>query len=205
MAQLAMVVDLDRCIGCRGGCQVACKTEHEIALGPSRSKFYTMGPVGRFPDIEMYFMPVMCQQCENPSCTEVCPTGACYKDEEDGVVYIDEELCIACQSCRRACPYECNLMNHELHIMDKCNLCVERRDDRLPPACVRNCAGGALQVGDIADPNSEVSRLLEANKEHVYTLKDEGGNSPSGRFILRNCSWIEDLPFVFERRLRGEA
>lgn len=204
MAQLAMVVELDRCIGCRGGCQVACKTENEIALGPSRSSFYTMGPTGHFPDIEMYFMPVMCQQCANPSCTEVCPTGACYKDEEDGVIYIDRDVCIGCQSCMRACPYEANLFNRELHVMDKCNLCVQRREEGLEPACVRNCAGGALHIGDIDDPESEVSKLLAANERHVYTLKDENGNEPSGRFILKNCKWIDELPFDFERRMKGE-
>ncbi|MCD8218691.1 MAG: 4Fe-4S dicluster domain-containing protein [Clostridiales bacterium] len=204
MAQLTMVVELDRCIGCRGGCQVACKTENEIALGPSRSKFYTMGPTGHFPDIEMYFMPVMCQQCANPSCTEVCPTGACYKDEEDGVIYIDRDVCIGCQSCMRACPYEANLFNRELHVMDKCNLCVQRREDGLEPACVRNCAGGALHVGDIDDPESEVSKLLATNEGHVYTLKDENGNEPTGRFILKNCKWIDELPFDFERRMKGE-
>ncbi len=203
MAQLAMVVDLDRCIACRGGCQVACKTENEIALGPSRSSFYTMGPVGQFPDIEMYFMPVMCQQCENPSCTAVCPTGACYKDEEDGVVYIEQELCIACGSCKRACPYHCNFLNNELHVMDKCNLCVQRRDDGLPPACVRNCAGGALHMGDIEDPNSEVSKMLANNEGHVYTLRDDMGNGPSGRFVLRNCTWIKDLPFEFDEKIKG--
>lgn len=204
MAQLAMVVELDRCIGCRGGCQVACKTENEVALGPSRSKLYTMGPTGHFPDIEMYFMPVMCQQCANPSCAQVCPTGACYKDEEDGVIYIDRDVCIGCQSCMRACPYEANIFNTELHVMDKCNLCVQRRDESLLPACVRNCAGGALHFGDIEDPDSEVSKLLAQNEGHVYTLKDENGNEPSGRFILKNCRWIEDLPFVFERKMRGE-
>ncbi len=204
MAQLAMVVELDRCIGCKGGCQVACKTENEIALGPSRSKLYTMGPVGHFPDIEMYFMPVMCQQCVYPSCTEVCPTGACYKDEEDGVVYIDREVCIGCESCRRACPYEAHLFNNEMHVMDKCTLCVQRRDKDLEPACVHNCAGGALHFGDIEDPDSEVSKLLAANEGHVYTLQDDNGNEPSGRFILKNCRWIDELPFVFERKLRGE-
>ncbi len=204
MAQLAIVVDLDRCIGCRGGCQVGCKTENKIALGPSRSTFYTMGPTGKFPDIEMYFMPVMCQQCKYPSCTEVCPTGACYKDEEDGVIYIDREVCIGCQSCMRACPFECNLFNSELVVMDKCNLCVQRRDEDLEPACVRNCVGRALHVGDIEDPESEVSKLLAENEGHVYTLKDENGNEPSGRFILRKCKWIDELPFDFERRWRGE-
>ena len=54
MSQLAIVVEVDRCIGCKGGCQIACKTEHNIALGRSRSTLYTMGPTGTFPDLQMY-------------------------------------------------------------------------------------------------------------------------------------------------------
>lgn len=202
MRQYCIVVEADRCIGCKGGCQVACKTENEVALGTSRSTLYTMGPTGTYPDLNMYFLPVMCQQCENPSCVEVCPTGACYKNDEDGVIYIDRDICIGCQSCKRACPFHANNFNKELRVMDKCNVCAQRREAGEIPACVKNCAGGALHYGDINDRDSEVSRLIRENEGHVYTLKDENGNRPSGRFILRNAEWIDMLPFDFERALK---
>lgn len=202
MKQYCIVVEADRCIGCKGGCQVACKTQNEIALGPSRSKLYTMGPTGTYPDLEMYFLPVMCQQCENPGCAEVCPTGACYKSDEDGVIYIDKDICIGCQSCKRACPYEANIFNKEMRVMDKCDVCAQKREDGEIPACVRNCAGGALHFGDINDPESEVSKLLEENKDYVYTLRDDHGNHPSGRFILKHAKWIDMLPFEFEKALK---
>ena len=67
--QYAMVVEVDRCIGCHG-CQVACKFENDVALGTSRVHTYHMGPIGEFPHLSMYFLTVQCQQCENPSCTE---------------------------------------------------------------------------------------------------------------------------------------
>ncbi len=200
--QLAIVVEVDRCIGCRGGCQVACRFENSIALGESRSRLYTMGPIGNFPDISMYFIPVMCQQCENPACTAVCPTGACYKSDEDGVVYIDRDICIGCQSCRRACPFHANLFNQQLHVMDKCDICSQLREKDSVPVCVRNCAGGALHYGDINDAESEVSKLLETNKGHVFLLPDDSGCRPSGRFILKNEAWIDMLPFDFEAALR---
>ena len=72
------------------------------------------------------------------------------------------------------------------------------------PACVRNCAGGALHYGDINDPESEVSRLIRENEGHVYTLRDDNGNHPSAKYILKNCDWIEDLPFEFEKKMKGE-
>ncbi len=191
MKQYAIVIDADRCIGCRGGCQVACKMEHDIALGPSRSKLYTVGPTGRYPDLEMYFMPVMCQQCAEPKCAEVCPTGACHKSDSDGVVYIDKELCIGCQSCMKACPYDAILFNNELRVADKCDICASLRAKGEKPACVRNCSGAAIFAGDINDIDSEIARLVAAAGEDAHTLRDERGAMPSGRFILRRTKWVD--------------
>ncbi len=188
MKQYAIVVDVDRCIGCRGGCQIACKTENNVGLGRSRSTLYTVTG-GKYPDVFMYFVPVMCQQCENPACVNVCPTGACYKDDEDGVIKIDTDTCIGCQSCKNACPFQANSFNAEMRVMDKCTVCMQRREVGDVPACVSLCAGGALHFGDINDPESEVSKLIAANEGHVYTLNDEKGCKPSGRFILRNEKW----------------
>ena len=196
-----MVVEVDRCIACHG-CQVACKFENGVGLGTSRCHTYYMGPTGKFPHVSMYYMTVHCQQCENPSCTEVCPTGACYKSDEDGVVRIDRETCIGCQSCKRACPFHANNFNSELRIMDKCTLCDQLREKGETPACVWNCVGGALHYGDINDPESEVSKLIAASEGHVYTLKDDSGNKPTGRFILKQRKWIDMLPFEFEAALR---
>jgi len=193
MKQFAFVIDCDRCIGCKG-CQVACKLQNTIALGQGRNKVCTIGPSGIFPNLQMYFLPTMCQQCANPTCVEVCPTGACYKDEADGIIKIDRSLCIGCGSCKRACPYDCINANKELRVADKCDLCASARECGDTPACVRNCSGGALHYGDINDPESEVSKLLaQTDPEKIYTLRDFG-NSPSVRYILRRDEWKDILP-----------
>ena len=205
MKQNIILIDLDRCIGCRGGCQVACKAQNQIALGPSRSKLYTMGPTGTYPNLEMYFLPLMCQQCENPSCVNICPTGACCKSDEDGVIHIDTDVCIGCQSCMKACPYEAIIFNDEMRVADKCEICSKHRENGEKPACMRNCSGAAIHYGDINDPDSEISRLIsEAGEENVYSLKDIG-NKPAGRFILRNAKWIDTLPQEFVRQARGTS
>lgn len=193
MKQFTFVVDVDRCIGCKG-CQVACKMENCVALGEGRNKVCTIGPNGVYPDLELYFLPTMCQQCENPSCVQACPTGACYKREEDGVILVDQDRCVGCGSCRRACPYQMIRSSRELRTADKCTLCAQLRAVGDTPACVRNCSGGALHYGDINAPSSEVSRLLaETDPQCIYTLRDLG-NRPTVRYILRRDHWVDVLP-----------
>ena len=116
-------------------------------------------------------------------------TAAIYKNEEDGVVLLDTDKCIGCQSCNRACPYHVNTFSLSRNQMDKCTLCAESRATGSGSACVRNCSGRALHWGDLNDPDSEVSRLLrEAGPENVYSLPDHG-NHPAARYILRNAAW----------------
>ena len=151
----------------------------------------------------MYFLPSMCQQCENPPCAEVCPTGATYKDRENGVIYIDAEKCIGCKSCNKACPYDANNFNEEMRIMDKCDQCVHLQGTGERPACVRNCAGRAMFYGDINDPDSDVSKVIkDAGSENVYMLKDSG-NKPAVRYILRHSTWQDILPQECSERKRG--
>lgn len=85
-----------------------------------------------------------------------------------------------------------------MRVSDKCTICGELREKGEIPACVWNCPGGALHYGDMNDPESEVSKLIAENEGHVYTLKDENGNDPSGRFILKKDKWLDVLPFEFK-------
>ena len=203
MEKNIIVVDVDRCIGCKG-CQVACKQENGVALGDSRVTISQIGPVGNYPDLQMHFLPVMCQQCENPPCALVCPTGACYKNDEDGIIYIDTDMCIGCKSCMRACPYEINLFNKEMKVVDKCNLCEHLREEGEKPACVKNCPGSALIFGDINDPESSVSMALkEAGEDNVFSLRNKD-NDPRVRYIYRNGNWIDILPQEVKEQRGGK-
>ena len=202
MPRNTFVIDLDRCIGCKG-CQVACKLENGVALGPGRNTVYQVGPTGTYPQVQMYFLPVLCQQCENPACMAVCPTGACHREGEEGIVLIDPEQCISCGSCRDACPYGVIQPNRELRVMDKCTTCLASRRAGDEPACVRNCSGSALCFGDLDDPESEASLRLRQAEGHVYQLRDEGDCRPTVRYILRRDQWQDLLPAQLTEVKRG--
>lgn len=186
------VIDLDRCIGCMS-CEIACKMENNVSLGTYRCKVNTVGPNGKYPDVELYFLPLMCQQCEDPPCLRVCPTGATYKRLRDGVVLIEQDICIGCGSCKNACPYGVLSLNKELRVMDKCMQCQHLTDLGQKPACVKNCPGKAIYFGDLDDPEDEASKVLSKTKsEDIHTLADSGAH-PSVRYILRKNKWIEDM------------
>jgi len=186
MAQKTIVMDLDRCIGCHS-CTVACKQENNLKPGEFWTKIHQIGPIGRFPDLEMYFLPVLCQHCRKPPCVKVCPTGASYK-RKDGPVQVDRNKCIGCGYCIKACPYGVRYYSTERRVVQKCTLCVDLTDLGEMPACVKACVGKARFFGDIDDPKSEVSRKIQEVKNKTYGLVDVG-NDPSVRYILRKNTW----------------
>lgn len=193
MTRNALVVDLNRCIACYG-CEIACKQENDVPLGEYWNKVYTDGPVGTHPKITQYWVPTMCQQCENPACIEVCPTGASYRDEETGVVLINREDCIGCQTCLNACPYGVRSFNAKEVKVGKCTLCQQLTKDGGVPACVKACCGQARFYGDLDDPESAASQAIAAaDPADVHQFADSG-NKPTTVYILSEkvAKWQSD-------------
>lgn len=186
-----LVVDLDRCIGCKS-CEVACKQENGVPVGSYWNKVQQVGPLGKFPDLQMYFLPVMCQQCSGPQCVKACPTRASFINDEN-IVLIDKEKCIGCRYCMMACPYEARTFNKEQKVVEKCTLCIHLLAIGEKPACVRNCVGGARFFGDLDDPDSDAAKALKkAGSDNVHSMPDVG-NHPSSRYIMhrRTAIWKE--------------
>ena len=70
--------------------------------------------------------PKSCLHCEEPACVTVCPTGASYKRAEDGIVLVNEAICIGCKLCSWACPYGAREFDADDGVMKKCTLCIDR-------------------------------------------------------------------------------
>jgi Fe-S-cluster-containing dehydrogenase component len=182
MSHYCIVVDIDRCLKCYG-CEIACKMENGIALGEHWNKIVTVGPNGTYPDIDMYALPTMCQQCADAPCVNVCPTGASYRDENN-VVLIDKEKCIGCRYCMMACPYGVRNWNEEEEVMEKCTLCGQLTSIGELPACVKSCSAGARFYGDIEDSESDAAKAIAAaDPANVHELLNLG-NNPSTKYIM---------------------
>lgn len=97
-----MVIDLQRCVGCRA-CTAACKQENKTPPGVSYTVVFEE-EIGEFPNVRKQWVPRPCMHCENSSCTRVCPVKATYA-REDGIVIVDYDKCIGCRYCIAACPY----------------------------------------------------------------------------------------------------
>ena len=206
-------LDLSRCIGCRR-CVYACvKENNQSRLNPQLQWIRVIrlkkGSLINLENAEHYYnpetvpepgfmyMPVQCQQCDNPPCVRVCPVNATWK-EPDGIVVVDYNWCIGCRYCIAACPYkgrvfnwaEPNLpaaeLNTEVHylgnrprmknVVEKCTFCIQRVRQGRYPACVEICPTGTRKFGNLLDPNSEIRYLIE--NKRVFRLKEDFNTEP---------------------------
>ena len=209
-------LDLSRCIGCRR-CVYACVRENNQSRAPQNHWIQVLrfkkGETGvndlegaekyynpeKVPEPGYFYMPVQCQQCENPPCVKACPTKATWK-EPDGIVVVDYNWCIGCRFCMAACPYgarhfnwaapqipteEINPNTHYLGnrprykgVVEKCTFCIQRT--RANPgkytACVEVCPVGARKFGNLLDPESEIRYCIE--NKRVFRLKEDLKTNP---------------------------
>jgi Fe-S-cluster-containing dehydrogenase component len=200
--QLALVIDLNVCVGCHA-CVTSCKQwntsgsagpladEQPYGADPTGTFFNRVQTyeAGTFPGTETIHFPKSCLHCEDPPCVPVCPTGASYKRKEDGIVLVDYDKCIGCKYCAWACPYGARELDEERQVMTKCTLCVDRiYDENLPkadrkPACVAACPTGARLFGDVKDPESEVSKAIR--ERGGYALMPEWETQPANQYLPR--------------------
>lgn len=204
MHQWCRVVDLRACKGERK-CVAACQDRH--GLSPNQTWMRTLewhdedGP---------HFMPVMCQMCQNPPCLNVCPVSATVKTEQ-GVILVDQDLCIGSRACMAACPYEARYFNwseptprhrmpapspntpefpsNQLGTVGKCVLCADRIPyDKNLPACVDACPRNAHFIGDLITDVAVNGKTTVKLSKFLYDgnavrFKEELGTNPRCYYI----------------------
>jgi tetrathionate reductase subunit B len=136
---------------------------------------------GLYPNVGRSFLPRLCNQCSEPHCVRVCPTGATYKRPQDGIVVVDQGVCIGCLYCAQACPYDMRFLNPVTRFADKCDLCIHRVAKGLVPSCVNTCQGRARIFGDVNDPTSEIHKLIARNP--VSVIRETYGTQPNVYYI----------------------
>lgn len=167
------VIDQNRCIGCHA-CTVACKEEHNIAVGVNRT-WVKYVEKGSYPDTRRHFAVLRCNHCDDAPCIEICPTVALFR-RPDGIVDFDNERCIGCKSCMQACPYDALYIDPDRNTAAKCNFDASRVEMGYKPACEVVCPTQAILSGDLDDPNSLVSKRIALEK--VSVRKAEKGTKP---------------------------
>ncbi len=208
--QFGYALNLSVCIGCRK-CAEACHIEnnHDRTTNNSYIRVFEMEMGGidfekgdatydhPVPQANKFYMPVQCQQCENPPCVKACPIEATWQ-EEDGIVVVDYNWCIGCRYCEAACPYHARRFNWEpptipaeeinpnqgylsnrirpQGVIEKCTFCLHRTREGRMPACLEACPTGARVFGNLLDPDSEIRWVIE--NKRTFVLKEELGTKP---------------------------
>jgi DMSO reductase iron-sulfur subunit len=166
----------DNCIGCHS-CEAACSEKNE---NPAHLAFRSVGYVegGSYPDYKRMNISMACNHCDDPVCLKGCPTKAYTKHTEYGAVLQDPETCFGCGYCTWVCPYNAPQLDPIKGQVSKCNMCVDRLEVGLKPACVTACLGNALNFGVIEDTPEN----REQTKATIPGFPDPSITQPNIRF-----------------------
>jgi formate dehydrogenase iron-sulfur subunit len=179
-------VDTTLCTACRG-CQVACKQWHNLPAektvnrggyqNPEDLSFTTYKLV-RFSEVEAggklkwLFFPEQCRHCVEAPCLETADDpSAIFKDSPTGaIIYTANTKNLNADEIIGSCPY--NVPRKGLDgTLAKCDMCVDRVENGLLPACVKTCPTGAMNFGNRQEILSLAKqRLAEVKKDHPKAM-----------------------------------
>ena len=149
MGTVTLMVFQKDCMGCHA-CEVACKQEHGLGVGPRLIKVIERAPL---------YIPVYCHHCAKPPCGDSCPVDAISRNER-GIVLVDKDQCIGCKACIEACPFGAMQFDEEREVALVCDLCYERLENDEEPACCMVCPTRCIVWGDMKAISQEIERGL---------------------------------------------
>ena len=175
------LVDISKCIGCKG-CEIACKEWNELGVEPTANfgsiqSHQDLSPktwlLMRFNEVEIdgnlnwLIKKDACLHCEEPGCLFACPAPGAIVQYTNGIVDFNQENCIGCQYCVTGCPFDIPRFDKSTRKVSKCNMCIDRVEAGLEPACVKTCPTNAISWGSKTD-------MLAMAEQKVETLKARG-------------------------------
>jgi anaerobic dimethyl sulfoxide reductase subunit B (iron-sulfur subunit) len=168
--QYGFFFDSSACSGCKS-CQVACKDKHDLDVGLLWRRVYEVSggdwqKKGKtwISGVFAYNISLACNHCEEPVCMFICPNKAIIK-RRDGIVLIDEKMCMGCRYCEWACPYGSPQYDKRSRVMTKCHFCFDAIDRGESPACVSACPMRALDYGEVS-----ALRKVHGDTKEIYPL-----------------------------------
>ena len=188
----------DNCIACHA-CEAACSEKNDL---PAHLAFRAVGYVegGSWPAYQRMNISMACNHCDDPVCLKGCPTRAYTKFAEYGAVLQDPDICFGCGYCTWVCPYNAPQLDTAAGHVSKCNMCVDRLEVGLKPACAAACLAGALDFG-----------VIETTPEHREQLETSIPGFPSPeithpnirfqqtRSLPREMQRTDSMPLRYER------
>src|SRR5215471_1569703 len=189
----------DNCIGCHA-CEAACSEKNDL---PPHIAFRSVGYVeaGTYPSFARINISMACNHCDDPVCLKGCPTRAYTKFAEYGAVLQDPDICFGCGYCTWVCPYNAPQLDPVKGVVSKCNMCVDRLEVGLKPACASACLGKALDFGVIENMPEDRAE----SKVAIPGFPDPGITHPNVRFqqtrtLARDMHRVDSRPIKFHRK-----
>ncbi len=194
----------DNCISCHA-CESACSEKNDL---PAHIAFRSVGYIegGTYPAYQRLNISMACNHCDDPVCLKGCPTRAYTKFAEYGAVLQDPEICFGCGYCTWVCPYNAPQLDTKAGHVSKCNMCVDRLEVGLKPACASACLAGALDFG-VIETKPENRDQLEVQ---MPGFPDPEITHPNIRFqqnktLPREMTRPDSMPLRYERDEQGQG
>lgn len=196
--QHGFYLNADNCIGCHA-CEAACSEKND---NPAHIAFRSVGFVegGSYPEYQRLNISMACNHCDDPVCLKGCPTRAYTKYVEYGAVLQDPDICFGCGYCTWVCPYNAPQLDPVKGQVSKCNMCVDRLEVGLKPACVSACLGNALDFGVIEN----VPENREQSKTEIPGFPRTDITNPNIRFQQtrqnkRDMTRTDSMPLKYHK------
>lgn len=188
----------DNCIGCHA-CESACSEKNDVPIHLAyRSVGFVEG--GTYPDYQRLNISMACNHCDDPVCLTGCPTRAYTKFAEYGAVLQDPDICFGCGYCTWVCPYNAPQLDPVKGEVSKCNMCVDRLEVNLKPACVAACLGNALDFGVIENiPENRIQAKAEIPGFPTTDITHPNIRFQQTRSTHREMTRTDAMPLKYHR------